>query len=60
MLALMQVFFCYVGFSSNAQAPSQYGAVGEVAGYDSMTLRATEGLETLLKHALRVPRGCGA
>ena len=35
----------------------QYGAVREVAGYDSMTVRATDGSETLLKHALPVPRG---
>ena len=35
----------------------QYGAVREVADYDSMTVRATDGSETLLKHALPVPRG---
>ena len=37
----------------------QYGAVRELAGYDSMTVRATDGSETLLKHALPVPRGSG-
>ena len=31
----------------------------ELAGYDSMTVRATDGSETLLKHALPVPRGSG-
>ena len=35
----------------------QYGAVREVSSYDSMTVRATDGSETLLKHALPVPRG---
>ena len=35
----------------------QYGAVREVAGYDSITVRATDGSETLLKHALPVARG---
>ena len=35
----------------------QYGTVREVADYDSMTVRATDGSETLLKHALPVPRG---
>ena len=35
----------------------QYGAVREVADYDSMTVRGTDGSETLLKHALPVPRG---
>ena len=29
----------------------QYGAVREVSSYDSMTVRATDGSETLLKHA---------
>ena len=39
----------------------QYGAVREVSSYDSMTVRATDGPETLLKHALPVPpRVCGA
>ena len=28
-----------------------------VSSYDSMTVRATDGSETLLKHALPVPRG---
>ena len=37
----------------------QYGQVRELAGYDSMTVRATDGSETLLKHALPVPRGSG-
>ena len=37
----------------------QYGTVRELAGYDSMTARATDGSETLLKHALPVPRGSG-
>ena len=37
----------------------QYGAVREVSSYDSMTVRATDGSETLLKHALPVPRGSG-
>ena len=31
--------------------------VRELAGYDSMTVRATDGSETLLKQALPVPRG---
>ena len=35
----------------------QYGAVREVSSYDSMMVRATDGSETLLKHALPVPRG---
>jgi len=35
----------------------QYGAARELAGYDSMTVRAVDGSETLLKHALPVPRG---
>ena len=34
----------------------QYGAVQEVSSYDSMMVRATDS-ETLLKHALPVPRG---
>ena len=38
-----------------ASSPST--AVREVADYDSMTVRATDGSETLLKHALPVPRG---
>ena len=37
----------------------QYGPVREVAGYDSMTVRATDGSETLLKQPLPVPRGSG-
>ena len=37
----------------------QYGAVRELAGYDSMTVRATDASETLLKHALPAPRGSG-
>ena len=37
----------------------QYGAVREVSSYDSMMVRATDGSETLLKHALPVPRGSG-
>ena len=32
-----------------------YGAAKELAGFDSMTVRATDGTETLLKHALAVP-----
>ena len=35
----------------------QYGAVREVSSYDSMMVRSTDGSETLLKHALPVPRG---
>eukprot|EP00439_Symbiodinium_sp_Y106_P010915 s8239_g1.t1 len=35
----------------------QYGAVRDVESYDAMTVRATDGSETLLKHALPVPRG---
>ena len=35
----------------------RYGAVQEVSSYDSMMVRATDGSETLLKHALPVPRG---
>ena len=35
----------------------QYGAVRELAGYDSMTVQATDGSETLLKQALPVVRG---
>ena len=34
----------------------QYGAVRELAGYDLMTARTTDGSETLLNHALPVPR----
>ena len=37
----------------------QYGATREVSSYDSMMVRATDGSETLLKHALPVPRGSG-
>ena len=40
----------------NGPSMPQYGAVREVADYDSMTVRATDGSETLLKHALPVPR----
>ena len=35
----------------------QYGPVKQLASYDSMVARATDGTETLLKHALPVPRG---
>ena len=35
----------------------QYGVAKDVASYDSMVVRATDGSETLLKHALPVPRG---
>ena len=35
----------------------QYGTAKDVASYDSMVVRATDGSETLLKHALPVPRG---
>ena len=35
----------------------QYGPAREVASMDSMVVRATDGTETLLKHALPVPRG---
>ena len=35
----------------------QYGTVKDVASYDSMAVRATDGSETLLKHALPVPHG---
>ena len=34
-----------------------YGAAKELAGYDSVVVRGTDGSETLLKHALPVPRG---
>ncbi|CAE7780885.1 unnamed protein product, partial [Symbiodinium necroappetens] len=34
-----------------------YGAAKELAGYDSTVVRGTDGSETLLKHALPVPRG---
>ena len=37
----------------------QYGPARDVASFDSMTVRATDGSETLLKHALPVPRGSG-
>ena len=37
----------------------QSGATREVSSYDSMMVRATDGSETLLKHALPVPRGSG-
>ena len=37
----------------------QYGPARDVASFDSMTVRATNGSETLLKHALPVPRGSG-
>ena len=35
----------------------QYGPAREIARIDSMVVRATDGTETLLKHALPVPRG---
>ncbi|CAE7317175.1 unnamed protein product [Symbiodinium microadriaticum] len=35
---------------------AQYGPVKELASADSMTARATDGTQTLLKHALPVPR----
>ena len=35
----------------------QYGTAKDVASYDSMVVKATDGSETLLKHALPVPRG---
>ncbi|CAE7911425.1 unnamed protein product [Symbiodinium necroappetens] len=35
----------------------QYGHAKDMESYDSMTARATDGSETLLKHALPVPRG---
>ena len=35
----------------------QYGPARNVASVDSMVVRATDGTETLLKHALPVPRG---
>ena len=35
----------------------QYGPAREIASIDSMVVRATDGAETLLKHALPVPRG---
>ena len=35
----------------------QYGPARDVASVDSMVVRATDGTETLLKHALPVPRG---
>ena len=35
----------------------QYGPAREIASIDSMVVRATDGTETLLKHALPVPRG---
>ena len=38
---------------------ASYGAAKELAGFDSMTVRATDGTQTLLKHALAVPRGSG-
>ena len=38
----------------------QYGPAREIASIDSMVVRATDGTETLLKHALPVPRGSEA
>ena len=35
----------------------QYGPARDLASYDSMVVRGTDGSETLLKHALPVPRG---
>ncbi len=35
----------------------QYGPARKIASIDSMVVRATDGTETLLKHALPVPRG---
>ena len=35
----------------------QYGAAKDLASVDSMVVKATDGSETLLKHALPVPRG---
>ena len=37
----------------------QYGPVKELANFGSMAVRGTDGSETLLKHALPVPRGSG-
>ena len=38
----------------------QYGAVREVSSYESMTVRATDGSETLLKHVARLDEATGA
>ena len=35
----------------------QYGPARDLASFDSMVVRGTDGSETLLKHALPVPRG---
>ena len=37
----------------------QYGPVKQLAGYDSMTVRATDGTEGLLKHVQPVPKASG-
>ena len=37
----------------------QYGNVQQLRAVDSMTVRSTEGRETLLKLALPAPQGCG-
>ena len=42
--------------NANRSFQPSYGAAKELAGFDSMTVRATDGTETLLKHALAVPR----
>ena len=47
------------GWAEHVAEVTEAYNVREVAGYDSMTVRATDGSETLLKHALPVPRGSG-
>ena len=43
--------------NANRSFQPSYGPAKELAGFDSMTVRATDGSETLLKHALPVLRG---
>ena len=43
--------------NANRSFQPSYGPARELAGFDSMTVRATDSSETLLKHALPVPRG---
>ncbi|CAE7518604.1 unnamed protein product, partial [Symbiodinium pilosum] len=43
--------------NANRSFQPSYGPAKDLAGFDSITVRATDGSETLLKHALPVPRG---
>ena len=43
--------------NANRSFQPSYGPARDLADFDSMTVRATDGSQTLLKHALPVPRG---